>query len=71
MLDDDFNLPFKLVGNEASSGKRQERVEERLELIDREDRKDERYFTSTQFGRGFDPVDRHLWNLPLLDDERE
>ena len=60
LLDDDLSLPPSLVGHKGSPGKRKERVEERLELVDREDRKDERHFTSTQFGRGFDPVDRHL-----------
>ena len=40
-------LPLTLVVNEDSSGKRKERVEERLELVDGEDREDEGHLTST------------------------
>ena len=65
-----LNLPPFLVANEASSGKRQARVEERLEPVLREDRKDERHLASTRDGRGLDLSNRHLRNLSLFHDER-
>ena len=57
------------MGNEASPGKREERVEERLELVDGEDREDEGHLTSTWVGRVSDLSNRRLRNLPLLHDE--
>ena len=47
LLNNNLNLPLMLVVHEDSSGKRKERVAERIELVDGEDREDERYLTST------------------------
>ena len=70
LLNDNISLPPRLVVHEVSSGKRKERVEKGLELVDGEDRTDEEDLASTWGVRILNPGDGRLRNLPLLHDER-
>ena len=70
LLDNDLALPCCLVVDETNPGLRKERVEKRLELVYREDRKYEGHVASTWGGGNYDPCGRCLRNLPLLHDER-